>query len=169
MEISLQGQTVLYQNKKDDLIRTLKHIARAIRHARDNGMEIKLTYVWGDASPKPLFSNQEIMMIQSELGNDLQLKYVFFNQNTGTSLGHNQMADGCNKDYLWIMNPDIVVQIDFFYEIMQPFFQDTNEKSASLKRGKLQLNSGKDMILLQGRQVGEAERVRYSEQKFFLV
>ena len=125
-KISIQGQTVLYCNDISAVTQTVLHFANAVIYAKKHGIDIDFEMIWGDASPEPLLSEQDVTNLQEQLHHTIQLSYRYFNKNTGTSLGHNWMAENCNTDYLLIMNPDIVVQPDFFTEILLPFLTDPN-------------------------------------------
>lgn len=127
-EITIQGQTVLYKNEKEAPIRTVRSIAAAVQYARKHDLRIHVDYVWGDASPRPLYTENEIKAINAELAGNVTVRYQYFNKNTGTSYGHNRMVKGCKSDYLWITNPDIILQLDFFVEIMKPYLEDNDHQ-----------------------------------------
>ena len=149
-EITIQGQTVLYKNGKEAPIRTLRTMAAAVQYARKKGIMIRLNYVWGDASPKPIFKDKEIEELNQELAGDVALSYRFFNKNTGTSWGHNRMAEGCETDYLWITNPDIIPQLDFFVEILEPFLQDGDRKIGIVEGRQTPIENRKEYDIITG-------------------
>lgn len=122
MSYSLQIQSVLYDNEKGSLVRTLEGISQAIaaeQVATDTPPRFALA--WGDASPEPLFSPAEITEITAQHAQHLAFDYTFFNQNTGSALGHNLLAEQADTDYLMIANPDIIIPPGFFAAIMEPF------------------------------------------------
>ena len=122
---AIQFQTVLYHNQPESLIRSASSIANAARVAQETlHQPMDVTLSWGDASPEPIFTDETIRNIQeTELGNQIRLKYRFFNQNTGTSLGHNMQAKDATADYLILMNPDVVVSTNFL-QCLLPHFDD---------------------------------------------
>ena len=120
-ETSIQVQTVLFCNDTYSLLRSLKHMANAVRVARQNGVEVHVRVAWGDASPEPLFDETALNEIRQKYSEELELDYTFFHRNTGTSLGHNTLAKNCTDEYLLVMNPDIVPSPTFFMEILKPF------------------------------------------------
>lgn len=120
-ETSIQVQTVLFCNDTYSLLRSLKHMANAVRVARQNGVEVHVRVAWGDASPEPLFDETALNEIRQKYSEELELNYTFFHRNTGTSLGHNTLAKNCTDEYLLVMNPDIVPSPTFFMEILKPF------------------------------------------------
>ena len=149
-EITVQGQTVLYRNEKEAPIRTVRSMAAAIQYARKEGLTIRLNYVWGDASPEPLFTEKEIEEINQELGGDIVLSYKFFHKNTGTSWGHNRMVQGCKTDFLWVTNPDIILQLDFFPEIMAPFLKDEDHRIGIVEGRQTPVENRKQYDLVTG-------------------
>lgn len=120
MSKSIQIQSVLFKNEKNALLRALDNIANALRV--DGGKHIaSATVLWGDASPEPIFTSQEISAIQERYKGSMALRYVFFNENTGTAKGHNRLVKIENKEYIMVMNPDIIVNPRIFAQLMQPF------------------------------------------------
>jgi GT2 family glycosyltransferase len=54
----------------------------------------------------------------------IKVMYSFFNQNTGTSKGHNLLAKGCKSDFLFLMNPDLLFSSNFVQEILEPILDN---------------------------------------------
>ena len=98
-ETSIQVQTVLFCNDTYSLLRSLKHMANAVRVARQNGVEVHVRVAWGDASPEPLFDETALNEIRQKYSEELELDYTFFHRNTGTSLGHNTLAKNCTETF----------------------------------------------------------------------
>lgn len=120
--ITLQIQAVLYKNAKPALERSLLSLANAVQNACQKQLVSSATLVWGDASPSPLYSEEELAELNAALnGTSLTLRYRFFNENTGYGKGHNLMFANCSADYLTVINPDIVVCYNFFEEMLLPF------------------------------------------------
>lgn len=129
-EKTLQIQTVLYHNEKDGLKKSLDSIGNAIRINRNSSKELgNVTVFYGDASKEPLYSLDEIDAINEEFGGLFTLKYLFFDENTGTSKGHNKMGLMSESDFTLVMNPDVIVCPRFFAYIFKPF------KNESLNAG----------------------------------
>lgn len=119
---SIQIQTVLYQNEKSALYRSMDSLQRALEICREAGGELDSAHlVYGDASPSPLFTEEEIRAVQEQYRGAFSFDYLYFGFNSGTSKGHNIMAESCNTDYLQIMNPDIILSPRYFLEILKPF------------------------------------------------
>lgn len=118
--ISIQVQSVLYNNEIESLRKAAINLDNAFRIAKkENTIISKIRLYWGDASPKPLYTNEEIKKI-NQLLNHIELKYEFFNENTGSAKGHNIMAMENEYSHIMIMNPDVIVSPRFFIEIIKP-------------------------------------------------
>lgn len=119
---SINIQSVLYFNPRENLERTMDSIARAIEISLDKDCCLsQFTLSYGDASSSPIFSENDIYWLKKKYEGLFNFKYQFFGFNSGTSRGHNIMAENCASDYIMTMNPDIVFAHDFFSEIMRPF------------------------------------------------
>ena len=129
-QVTLQIQAVLYGNSHHSLRRSLLSLANAASCAQADGSLGAVTVLWGDASPVPLFSAEEIQTLSDELSHalptaDVSLRYAFFNENTGYGKGHNRLFSMASSDFVLILNPDVVVCHDFFFEMLAPFADET--------------------------------------------
>lgn len=123
--LSVQIQSVLYKNEKWALKRALRSLSNAVRVNRAAQIKVeKVTVYYGDASPERVFDDAEIAELQDEFKEYLQLKYVYFDENTGTAKGHNLIAKDCSSEYMIIMNPDVIVSPKFFEKMLYPFLKD---------------------------------------------
>ena len=121
MSVTVQIQSVLFNNQKTALVRTLENLQNAMRVDGETNQCVRdAVLIWGDASPAALFSEEEITELNSKFDR-LSLRYEFFNENTGTAKGHNRMAKQGTSDYIMIMNPDIIVNPRIFAQLLQPF------------------------------------------------
>ena len=131
MAISIQVQSVIYHNEKDSLLRAYDSLANAVRVNREKGnQEIEVVVHYGDASAKPVYSDAEIETLKANYASYFAFRYTFFNENTGTSKGHNRLGLDCSADYIVVMNPDVIVCPRFFEKMLAPFY-DT-QKSAGI-------------------------------------
>lgn len=122
---TLQVQTVLYNNQKDALIRSLDSIKKALEVSCFYTKEFNNVRVYyGDASPTRIFSDKEIEKLNQKYREVFSVNYTYFNCNTGTSKGHNLLAKNCDTDYLILMNPDVIFSPRFLIEVMKPFHND---------------------------------------------
>ncbi len=119
---SIQIQAVLYNNTIPELVKALDNLANAVRNDRVRDEFLgEVTVVWGDASPAPVFNDEEIAELQKKYSESFSLVYRYFNENTGYGHGHNLMAEACSTDYIMIFNPDILVTGDYFHYMLTPF------------------------------------------------
>lgn len=121
--VSLQIQTVLYGNNRFAVLAALDALDNALSldASSANRRVTKAVVRYGDASPEPLFSEQDIVEIDKMHSDILHVEYVYFGENTGTARGHNRLARGCDAEYIMVMNPDIVVAPTFFEHMFIPF------------------------------------------------
>ena len=140
----------MYANEYRFIKRSLIYLANAVTFASKNGLEMELSVVWGDASEAPLLSSKEIDLIADEFGEAFSFHYIFFNRNTGTSYGHNRMGLESNADYLLIMNPDVVVQPNFFIEMLYPFLQDVHNTIGIVEARQTPIEHHKEYDIITG-------------------
>lgn len=124
--VSIQIQTVLYKMDHESIFRALDTVANAVRVNRAHAecpQVNRVTVVHGDASPEPTFTPEQVADIQERFSDSFSYVYHFFNENTGTSRGHNIMFNECNSDYLIVQNPDIQYAPRFFERMLAPFME----------------------------------------------
>lgn len=125
MSFTLQIQSVLFKNEKSALLRTLENLQNAFRVDAEGAKFVeKAVLIWGDASPEPLFTAQDIEELNKQFDR-FTIQYEYFNENTGTAKGHNKMAKMQDCECIMIMNPDIVVNPRIFAQLLQPFSDPT--------------------------------------------
>ncbi len=117
---SVQIQSVLYHNKKEALIKALDSLANAIAKSAEGRLGA-VTVSYGDASKEPIFTDCELEALTKKYAARFQLKYTYFNKNTGTAEGHNRLGADCTAEYMLIMNPDVVVCPHLFDKMILPF------------------------------------------------
>lgn len=119
--LSIQLQSVLYGNDRASMDAALAAMANAVRVYRQEAGEVSFRFVYGDASPQPLLTEEDVNAIRRRVGDDMTFDYRFFGFNTGTSRGLNLLAEGSEADYFITMNPDIVVAPRFLSVMLRPF------------------------------------------------
>ncbi len=105
MKPTLQIQAVLFRNDREQLMRALKTVDQAAKIGKDCFNRIVLS--WGDASPEPIYSEEELETLRRELQNLDAVNYTFFGENTGYGGGNNRLGLAAEADDLLIMNPEI--------------------------------------------------------------
>ncbi|MBR2926422.1 MAG: glycosyltransferase [Clostridia bacterium] len=122
MAVSVQIQAVIYKNDKESLKRAFLSLANAIRVNRNNGKELgEVTVAYGDASPEPIYTQDEVAALTEEFLEYFNFRYTFFNENTGYGKGQNLLSQSATADYLFIINPDILVCPTIFSGMLSPF------------------------------------------------
>ena len=124
MGVSIQVQSVIYNNDKKDLIKAISCAANAARVERGAQHAVsRYSCRYGDASETPVFTPEEVEEIRRQFADALDFEYTFFGFNSGSARGENLLGLDSDADYLVIMNPDVLMQGRFFIEMLQPFAQ----------------------------------------------
>ncbi len=123
---TVQLQSVLFNNEKKALFKALDSLFNAAATSKKlEGKLTRLTVAYGDASPTPVFNEQEVEQIKEKYKENLDFTYTYFNENTGSAKGHNKLGANCTSEYMVIMNPDVVVCPRVFEIMLAPFFDKT--------------------------------------------
>ena len=121
-ENTIQFQSVLYGNDKQSIKKALDCIANAVRVVRSTDLKVgNVVVYYGDATASRLYSGEEISQLQQEFGEYFELKYKFFNENTGSAKGQTILGKESTSEYIFVMNPDVRVCPRFFEKILRPF------------------------------------------------
>lgn len=119
---TLQIQSVVYGNEKNNLIKAIQYVANAVRvEKKDAGYLGRVKMIYGDGSPTPVFTESEIHELQKTYRDYIDLEYRVFGYNTGSAKGHNLLGETCTSDYMLIMNPDVIMSPRTLIELMVPF------------------------------------------------
>lgn len=120
-ERTLQIQSVIYENAKEGLLRSMESTYQAASYAleRETFSQIRLSY--GDCSLHPVFQEEEIQKLNATYGGKMEVAYRFWGRNYGTAKGHNLLEENCGSDYLLVENPDIVMCCDTISLLYEPF------------------------------------------------
>ncbi|NID15764.1 glycosyltransferase family 2 protein [Luteibacter yeojuensis] len=126
----MRVHSVLYGNELDRIITTVKHLNRAADLAIAAGAAESVTLIYGDSSPHPLFSDEDVARLKSECYAIANIEYHFFDSNLGSALGHNtllaaaanSLTAGVAVDSVLIMNPDVMLAPDALIELARPLF-----------------------------------------------
>ena len=123
---TVQLQSVLFNNEKKALFKALDSLQNAAELSqKKSGRLSRLTVSYGDASPNPIFSEEEVSEITNKYSKSFDFKYRFFNENTGSAKGHNLLGETLDSEYMMIMNPDVVVSPRTIEILLAPFFDET--------------------------------------------
>jgi GT2 family glycosyltransferase len=124
----IRVHSVLYGNEIDRIITTVRHLNRAADLAIAGGAAASVTLAYGDSSPRPSFTVDDIARIKAECDALVDIEYHFFDANLGSAKGHNTllghaydaMAAGKQVDSVLIMNPDVMLAPDALIELARP-------------------------------------------------
>lgn len=124
LEPTLQVQSVLFKTGKDALDRSLASLARSAELAvLPDGRRVRVSVAYGDASPMRALEDADVTELVERYRSALDISYVYFDENTGSARGHNQLAAGATADYLMTLNPDVVVSPRTITLLMAPFLR----------------------------------------------
>lgn len=113
----IQVQAVLYRNDPEEL----KHALWSTDRAAEQTGEAEVSLLWGDATEKPLFTEQTWKALQQYSPHLKKAEYRFFGENTGYGRGNNLLARESAADYLLIMNPEIILSPEAIKYLLLPF------------------------------------------------
>lgn len=119
---SLRIQSVLYNNERYAIERSLESLARAVEISRLNKLPLsKIELCYGDSSSIPNLKQADVDRIRERYQFHFQFDYNYFDGNLGTAKGHNLLGTGCATDYMLVMNPDIILAPNTLMELFRPF------------------------------------------------
>ncbi len=122
---SLWIQTVLYRQTTSEISALVRGLGAASRFARERGAYRSIKLTLGDSSSRPSISpefERDLAAALPQSGID-EFRYVFYDENQGSAKGQNTLFDlrDRNSDYVFVMNPDVYVCPDVFWELLSPF------------------------------------------------
>lgn len=120
-KISIQVQSILYNNDYRSIARALESMARSAELGIREGRICKVSVHYGDCSPVQCFSDADITKLQEICAPHLTFNYHFFNANLGSARGHNELAKLADADFLVIHNPDVVDSPRLYEQLVNAF------------------------------------------------
>jgi GT2 family glycosyltransferase len=107
-QVSVQVQSILFNNEPLAIERALTSMARSADLAQREGVVSRVRVCLGDCSPAPVFSDGAVKLLREKFANAMDIEYRFFDANLGSAQGHNRLAEDADSDFLVIQNPDAV-------------------------------------------------------------
>jgi GT2 family glycosyltransferase len=107
--VSVGVQSVLYLNEFDAIERATASLARSVELARFEGVCSRVSMLFGDSSPVPCLSEEDLKLLRTRYGHALDIRYDYFDGNLGSAKGHNRLAQGNDAELFLIRNPDVIV------------------------------------------------------------
>lgn len=122
----LRVQTVLFRNEPVELWRLLHGLAAAATRAVEAGVVGAVEWAMGDCSPVPVLQAADAEAMALDAGDALRsVSYEFFDENLGSSGGHNRLAAGHPSDLLVTLNPDTYPSPLVFVEMVGALADET--------------------------------------------
>ncbi|CAE6882715.1 hypothetical protein R70211_02220 [Paraburkholderia domus] len=119
--VSIQVQSILYNNDADAVERALASIARSAELALFERVCTEVIVLYGDCSPMPCLSDEMLAALREKYANAVTIRYEFFGANLGSARGHNRLGAQCGSDFLLIQNPDVVASPRLLETLLDPF------------------------------------------------
>ncbi len=118
---TLRVQSVLFNNTPHDVEMALASTARATELAVSGGALGGVEVAFGDCSPTPCLSEEQMNDFRRKFPQFLHIHYYFFNANLGSALGHNRLLDTCETDLAMTLNPDVRMSPRALQYLAEPF------------------------------------------------
>lgn len=134
----LQIQSIIYNNEKADLLKSLSAMKQAISVYHKNVGPLKVKIIYGDGSPERIFRTQDISEVKMLLGTVAEFEYRAFGFNSGTAKGHNMLRAGSAADFIMIMNPDVIIEPQCIVNLMKAFECDSQVGMAEARQTPLE-------------------------------
>lgn len=123
---SIAIQTLLYQTPLDAVERTLEALDNTARLGLRDLMCSGFAVVMGDASPQRLVSDEQLETWRGQFSHIDSLTYTFFDENVGTSKGHNALARSyTDSQYIVTSNPDVIPEPRALWRMLTVFDDPT--------------------------------------------
>ena len=136
--MKLQIQSVIYRNEIESLKKAVMALKHSVQVCRKTGISLDVRLVYGDSSPEPVFSEQDVALFSRMLGDEVSFIYRPFGFNSGTAAGHNMMADCDDLDFVMIMNPDIIMEPRCITNLMTKLLEDEHVGMAEARQTPLE-------------------------------
>ena len=122
---TVRVQSVLYGNDYKSVERAVLSLGRSAELAIEGGHLSRVEVAYGDSSPTPCLSDEQIGQLRALYPSALAVEYDFFSGNLGSARGHNRLASNAGTDFLLIQNPDVVVSPRLLETLLATFDSDT--------------------------------------------
>lgn len=117
IEKTLRIHSILFTNEPGRIEQTIQHLDRAVDHLIAKTDYTGAILVYGDCSPKPVFSEEVLQELRASLYAISRFDYRFFKANLGSALGHNTLLEDSEDSDVLIINPDIMMSPNAIVEL----------------------------------------------------
>ena len=121
---TVRVQSVVYGNEYKSIERAVLSLGRSAELAIEGGHLSRVEVAYGDSSPTPCLSDDQIGQLRALYPDALTIEYDFFGGNLGSARGHNRLAANATTDFLVIQNPDVVVSPRLLETLLATFESD---------------------------------------------
>ena len=118
---SVQVQSVLFGNDFQSVERAVLSLGRAAELAIGRGLVSRVELVYGDSSPAPCLTEEQLVVLRGHCTDALSIRYDFFGGNLGSARGHNRLSGLAETDFIVVQNPDVVVSPRLIISLLQAF------------------------------------------------
>jgi len=122
---SVAVQSVLYNNSLPSLIKALEALDNSALVGKRELMASRVVSVLGDASGAPLLDEPTLASLREQFSNLDEIVYVYFGENSGTSRGHNRLAELADTDFIVTSNPDVIADARALWRMVAAFNDPT--------------------------------------------
>ena len=144
MSVTLQIQSVIYNSKKDLVVRSLKSLANAVKVNRNTVKDIgEVSVCLGDVSAEPIFTDSELADFRAEFKDFFTLAYTFFGNEISVARCHNLLGESCKSDYIMIKDAEAVVCPRILSGMLEPF-SDAKSNVGMVEARKTPLEDAKE-------------------------
>jgi GT2 family glycosyltransferase len=118
---TLRVQSVLYNNRPEDIAMTLASLARASELALASGGFRSVEVAVGDCSDEPRLSDDFLREMRAAHPQIAGIDYNHFGENIGSAGGHNRLLTSAGTDFILVMNPDVRIAPRTIVQLAAPF------------------------------------------------
>lgn len=130
----LRIHSILYLNEPDRIAQTIEHLDRAVDHVIAQQYYSEVTLVYGDCSPKKVFSAERLAALRKGLYALGKFEYRYFGSNLGSARGHNTLLEDLSHEDVLIINPDIMLAPNAIVELAKCMADDERVGVAEAKQ-----------------------------------
>jgi len=117
-QLIIRAQSILYHTPIASITRAIEYLDNAARIARRAGIVQGVVIAYGDCSPQPLITIDDLTDLKRRFSNLTDIEYNFFDRNHGHGGGQNRLLEDAASDLLMIVNPDVLVSPTAFIELV---------------------------------------------------
>lgn len=122
---SIAVQSVVYRTPRAGVEKMLGALDNSVRVGKTEMVCDRLVVLLGDASPTPALDEAYLDELRGRFTHIDEIRYHFFDENVGTSKGHNALAAMSDTDYIVTSNPDVIPDARALWRLLGTFNEPT--------------------------------------------